>query len=83
MEPLCSPKSAIVEDGQLVGLEFVRNVMKDGRPTETLAIRVHVRRKLQAEALPPHDLFPERLGDYDVDVIEAEYGPQQEGERGE
>ena len=35
MEPLCSPKSAIVEDGRLVGLEFVRNVMKDGRPTPT------------------------------------------------
>ena len=35
MEPLCSPKSAIIEDGRLVGIEFVRNVMKDGRPTAT------------------------------------------------
>jgi NADPH-dependent glutamate synthase beta subunit-like oxidoreductase len=35
MEPLCSPQAAIVEDGQLVGIRFVRNVMKDGRPTPT------------------------------------------------
>ena len=35
MEPLCSPQAAIVEDGKLVGLRFVRNVMKDGRPTPT------------------------------------------------
>jgi len=35
MEPLCSPQEAIIEDGKLVGLRFVRNVMKDGRPTPT------------------------------------------------
>jgi len=35
MEPLCSPQAAIVEDGRLVGIRFVRNVMKDGRPTPT------------------------------------------------
>ena len=35
IEPLCSPKSAIVEGDQLVGIEFVRNVMVDGRPTAT------------------------------------------------
>ncbi|MEE3331420.1 MAG: FAD-dependent oxidoreductase [Myxococcota bacterium] len=35
IEPLCSPKSGIVEGDQLVGIEFVRNVMKDGRPTPT------------------------------------------------
>ena len=35
MEPLCSPQAALVENGQLVGLRFVRNVMKDGRPTAT------------------------------------------------
>jgi hypothetical protein len=35
MEPLCSPQAAIVEDGKLVGIRFVRNVMKDGRPTPT------------------------------------------------
>jgi NADPH-dependent glutamate synthase beta subunit-like oxidoreductase len=35
IEPLCSPQAAIVEDGQLVGIRFVRNVMKDGRPTPT------------------------------------------------
>lgn len=49
---------------------------KGGKPTDSLAIRVHVRRKLPVEALPAHDVFPERLGPYDVDVIEAEYGPQ-------
>ena len=35
IEPLCSPKSGIVEGDRLVGIEFVRNVMKDGRPTPT------------------------------------------------
>lgn len=52
--------------------------MKDGKPTDSLAIRVHVRRKLPAEELPVHDLFPKHLGPFDVDVIEAEYGPQPE-----
>ena len=35
IEPLCSPKTPIVENGRLVGIEFVRNVMKEGRPTAT------------------------------------------------
>lgn len=35
IEPLCSPQEAIVEDGRLVGIRFVRNVMKGGRPTPT------------------------------------------------
>ena len=35
MEALCSPVEGIVEDGRLVGLRFVRNVMKNGRPTPT------------------------------------------------
>jgi len=35
MEPLCSPTEAIVEGGRLVGLRFVRNEMKNGRPTPT------------------------------------------------
>jgi len=35
MEPLCSPQEAIIEDGRLVGIRFVRNVMKNGRPTAT------------------------------------------------
>ena len=56
--------------------------MKGGKPTDSLAIRVHVRRKLLAEALPPHEVFPGRLGPYDVDVIEAEYGPQADGGQG-
>ena len=35
---------------------------------------VHVRRKLPPEALPEHELFPEFLGGFSVDVIEATYG---------
>lgn len=54
-----------------VGYKF-----KGGEMTDELAIRVHVRRKLPPEALSEHELFPERLGEFSVDVIEAEYGPQ-------
>ena len=50
--------------------------IKDGKLTDELAIRAHVRRKLPREALDEHNLFPERLGDFVVDIIEAEYGPQ-------
>lgn len=50
--------------------------IKGGELTDELAIRVHVQRKLPAEALPEHELFPERLGNFSVDVIEAAYGPQ-------
>jgi ferredoxin--NADP+ reductase len=35
IEPLCSPNKAIIEDDRVVGIEFVRNVMRDGRPTAT------------------------------------------------
>ena len=35
MEPLCSPTGLIVENDRLVGLEFVRNEMVDGRPKAT------------------------------------------------
>ena len=52
--------------------------MKGGKTTGTLAIRVHVRRKLPPGRLPSHELIPDRLGPYEVDVIEAEYGPQME-----
>ena len=48
--------------------------IKDGALTDQLAIRVHVRRKLPPEALPEHELFPEFLGSFSVDVIEATYG---------
>jgi hypothetical protein len=54
-----------------VGFRF-----KEGRMTSELAIRVHVRRKLPKEALSDYMLFPETLGDFPVDVIEVEYGPQ-------
>ncbi len=49
---------------------------KAGKPTDGLAVRVHVRRKLPKAALPPNEVFPEYLGPYEVDVLEAEYGPQ-------
>jgi hypothetical protein len=48
--------------------------IQDGVLTDQLAIRVHVRRKLSPEALPEHELFPEHLGRFSVDVIEATYG---------
>jgi hypothetical protein len=44
--------------------------------TDELAIRVHVKRKLPREAIPEYELFPEHLGSFSVDVIEADYGPQ-------
>jgi hypothetical protein len=50
--------------------------MKDGQLTRELAIRVHVRRKLPPEALSEHERFPEYLGRFGVDVVEATYGPQ-------
>ena len=50
--------------------------IKDGVLTDELAIRVHVSRKLPPEALPEHELFPESLGRFSVDVIEATYGLQ-------
>lgn len=50
--------------------------IKEGRLTDELAIRVHVKRKLPPEALSEYELFPERLGGFSVDVIEVEYGPQ-------
>ena len=49
--------------------------IKDGQLTDELAIRVHVVRKLPREALSEEELFPETLGEFEVDVIEAEYGP--------
>lgn len=54
-----------------VGLKF-----KDGQLTDQIAVRVHVRRKLAPESLPPEEVFPERLGRVPVDVIEASYGLQ-------
>ena len=60
-----------------VGFKF-----KDGHMTDELAIRVHVKRKLPREAIPEYELFPERVGPFPVDVIEAEYGPQDRFESG-
>jgi hypothetical protein len=50
--------------------------IKEGKLTDELAIRVHVKRKLPRETLDEHGLFPEHLGRFSVDVIEADYGPQ-------
>jgi len=50
--------------------------IKGGELTDEVAIRVHVQRKLPPEAVPEHELFPERLGKFSVDVIEATYGLQ-------
>ena len=50
--------------------------IKDGELTDELAIRVHVKRKLPREAIPEYERFPEQVGAFSVDVIEAEYGPQ-------
>jgi hypothetical protein len=50
--------------------------IKDDEITDELAIRVHVRRKLPPEALEEWERFPEQLGRFSVDVIEADYGPQ-------
>jgi hypothetical protein len=52
-----------------VGYQFI-----GGKMTDRLAIRVHVRRKLPREALPAYEVFPEYLGRFPVDIIEAEYG---------
>ena len=52
-----------------VGFRFV-----DGIMTDQIAIRVHVKRKLPIDLLEPEEVFPEKLGDFPVDIIEAEYG---------
>ncbi len=50
--------------------------IRNGKMTDELAIRIHVKRKLPLEAIKEDELLPERLGRFSVDVIEAEYGPQ-------
>ena len=55
-----------------VGFKF-----KAGRMTDQLAIRVHVKRKLSTKDLPSTEIFPDQLGGFEVDVIEAAYGPHQ------
>ena len=50
--------------------------IQNGKLLDVLAIRVHVKRKLSPDRLNDDELFPTSLGDFPVDVIEAEYGPQ-------
>lgn len=49
---------------------------KGAQKTGALAVRVHVKRKLPESAILAQDRFPEYLGRFPVDVVEAEYGPQ-------
>ncbi len=53
-----------------VGFKF-----RGGQMTRELAVRGHVKRKLPPESLPAGQLFPDHLGRFPVDVIEAEYTP--------
>ena len=51
-----------------------------GELTNEVAVRVHVKRKRPVESLSKHEILsdseqPTRLGNFNVDVIEAEYGP--------
>lgn len=46
---------------------------------DQVAIRVYVERKLPRTELPPHEIFPQRLGPFPVRVIEASFGPEREG----
>lgn len=57
-----------------VGYKYVA-----GQPTDQVAVRVHVQRKLPLDQIPGHDRFPTHLGTVAVDVIEASYGPQTPG----
>ena len=50
--------------------------IKGGRMQDELAIRIHVKRKLSPEQLSEEEIFPNSLGLFAVDIIEAEYGPQ-------
>jgi hypothetical protein len=51
--------------------------LRRGSEGKELAIRVYVERKLAPDALPQHDIFPDRLGRFPVEVIEARFGPEQ------
>ena len=47
---------------------------QDGRRTDEIAVRVHVRSRDEIERLPPEHRFPSKLGAVPVDIIEATYG---------
>jgi len=56
--------------------------IKDNKLTDELAIRVHVKRKLPMEALNAYEAFnisgnQQSLGAFPIDVIEAEYAPDE------
>jgi hypothetical protein len=47
---------------------------QDGRRTDEIAVRVHVRSRDEVDRLPPEQRFPARLGTVPVEIIEATYG---------
>lgn len=53
-----------------IGYKYV-----DGTPTDTLAIRFHVKEKIPKSALEAAELFPEEIDGYPVDVIQGNYKP--------
>ena len=59
--------------------------IKDDKITNDLAIRVHVKRKVDPRAISEYEVFstsenPQSLGEFPIDVIEAEYAPEQQFE---
>lgn len=49
---------------------------KDGKMTDEIAIRVHVRKKKPVKELDEGDIVPEELAGFPVDVIQSEIGLQ-------
>ncbi len=54
--------------------------IRDKEMTSEVALRMHVKRKLPRAALPDHELVtssakPKKVGDFPIDVIEADYAP--------
>ncbi len=50
--------------------------LRRGGEAGGVAVRVYVERKLPPEAVPKHELLPERLGRFPVEVVEASFGPE-------
>lgn len=54
----------------VVSVEVARR-WRDGAPTDEVAIRVTVERRLPADQVPEGELFPRRLRGVPVDVVEG------------
>jgi hypothetical protein len=48
---------------------------KDGKRTDEIAVRVHVKEKIPPHALEAAEVIPETIDDIPIDVIEARYRP--------